>query len=95
MVLGITLFESGWCYVFYVQYAMAYLARVLRYWNNLLLSPPFSARNFGTIYCCQHPQFKSPKYAPDMVIRVVDFSSGGDKTRKIIFKNNNSKKKMS
>ena len=26
----------------------------------------FSIRNFGTIYYCQHPQFKSPKYAPDM-----------------------------
>merc|ERR1712008_66936 len=29
-----------------------------------ILSPPFSTRNFGTIYYCQHPQSKSPKYAP-------------------------------
>ena len=50
--------------------SVAYLARVLRvlqlpqYWVKLLLSLPFSTRNFGTIYYCQHPQFKSPKYAP-------------------------------
>ena len=24
-----------------------------------------TTRNFGTVYYCQHPQFKSPKYAPD------------------------------
>ena len=29
-----------------------------------ILSPPISTRNFGTIYYRQHPQSKSPKYAP-------------------------------
>ena len=28
-----------------------------------LLPPPFSTRNFGTIYYYEHSQFKSPKYA--------------------------------
>ena len=44
---------------------LAWVLRVLQhlqYWDNLLLSPPFGTRNFGTIYYCQHPQFKSPKY---------------------------------
>ena len=35
--------------------------------GNILLSTPFSTHNFGTIYYCQHPQFKSPKYATDEI----------------------------
>ena len=27
-----------------------------------ILKRAISTRNFGTIYYCQHPQFKSPKY---------------------------------
>ena len=55
---------------------MAYLARVLWvlkhpfYWDNLLLSPLLSTHNFGTFYYCQHPQFKSPKYAPGVTKRL-------------------------
>ena len=40
---------------------------------NLLLSPPFSTRNFGTIFYCQHPQFKSPKYASASVVMCDEF----------------------
>ena len=53
-----------------LQYIVAYLARVLQYWDNLFLSPPFSTRNFGTVYYYQHPQFKSPKYAPEYETRI-------------------------
>ena len=52
-----------------LYFSAAYLARVLwvlqhpQYWDKLLLSSPFSTRNFGTINHCQHLQLKSPKYA--------------------------------
>ena len=66
---------------FFRYKTVAYLAWVLRvlqhlqYWDNLLLSPPFGTRNFGTIYYCQHPQFKSPKYGCVQNCREIEIVS--------------------
>ena len=53
------------CYLWKKPCRLKYMLELA---DNLLLSPPFSTRNFGTIYYCQHPQFKSSKYAPAITL---------------------------